>query len=71
MISASAPGKINLFFSVGRVRDDGYHDVYSVYQAIGLRDIVTIEISDQNSLFATSISNSWIRCQQIRAISVF
>lgn len=51
MISASAPGKINLFFSVGRVRDDGYHDVYSVYQAIGLRDIVTIEISDQNSLF--------------------
>lgn len=50
MISASAPGKINLFFSVGRVRDDGYHDVYSVYQAIGLRDIVTIEISDQNSL---------------------
>lgn len=51
MISASAPGKINLFFSVGRVRDDGYHDIYSVYQAIGLRDIVTIEISDQNSLF--------------------
>lgn len=50
MISASAPGKINLFFSVGRVGDDGYHDVYSVYQAIGLRDIVTIEISDQNSL---------------------
>jgi 4-diphosphocytidyl-2-C-methyl-D-erythritol kinase len=51
MISASAPGKINLFFSVGRVRDDGYHDVYSVYQAIGLRDIVTIETSNQNSLF--------------------
>lgn len=57
MISASAPGKINLFFSVGRVRDDGYHDVYSVYQAIGLRDIVTIEISDQNSLFVNGNLN--------------
>lgn len=50
MISASAPGKLNLFFSVGRVRDDGYHDVYSIYQAIGLRDLVSIEIADENSL---------------------
>ena len=50
MISASAPGKLNLFFSVGRVRDDGYHDVYSIYQAIGIRDTVRIQTSDKNSL---------------------
>lgn len=50
MISASAPGKLNLFFSVGRVRDDGYHDVYSIYQAIGLRDVVKLEIASENSL---------------------
>lgn len=50
MISASAPGKLNLFFSVGRARDDGYHDVYSIYQAIGLRDIVELEIAEKNSL---------------------
>lgn len=50
MISASAPGKLNLFFSVGRVRDDGYHDMYSIYQAIGLRDVVKLEIASENSL---------------------
>lgn len=50
MISASAPGKLNLFFSVGRVRDDGYHDVYSIYQAIGLRDVVKLQIASENSL---------------------
>ena len=50
MISASAPGKLNLFFSVGRVRDDGYHDVYSIYQAIGIRDTVSIQTANENSL---------------------
>lgn len=50
MISASAPGKLNLFFSVGRVLDDGYHDVYSIYQAIGLRDVVHIDFAERNSI---------------------
>ena len=50
MISASAPGKLNLFFSVGRVREDDYHDVFSIYQAISLRDIVSIRIASENKL---------------------
>lgn len=53
MISASAPGKLNLFFSVGRVRDDGYHDVYSIYQALGIRDTVKVATSDQNRISIT------------------
>jgi 4-diphosphocytidyl-2-C-methyl-D-erythritol kinase len=53
MISASAPGKLNLFFSVGRVRDDGYHDVYSIYQALGLSDTVTVSLTTENRISIT------------------
>jgi len=33
-VHVRAPGKINVFFEVGDVQDDGYHDVASVYQAV-------------------------------------
>jgi 4-diphosphocytidyl-2-C-methyl-D-erythritol kinase len=35
-VHVRAPGKLNLFFEVGPVGDDGYHDVASVYQAVTL-----------------------------------
>ena len=40
VVVASAPGKINLFFAVGPLRPDGYHQVASVYQAVNLREFV-------------------------------
>lgn len=33
-----APAKINLYLRVGPLRPDGFHDLTTVYQAIGLRD---------------------------------
>ncbi|MFF2632485.1 4-(cytidine 5'-diphospho)-2-C-methyl-D-erythritol kinase [Microbacterium sp. NPDC058021] len=33
-VHVRAPGKINVFFEVGDVQEDGYHDVASVYQAV-------------------------------------
>lgn len=41
-VTASAPAKINLQLSVGGLRADGYHDLVTVYQALDLRDEVTI-----------------------------
>lgn len=41
-----APGKINVFFRVGALQDDGYHDVASLYQAVSLFEEVTAEPSD-------------------------
>jgi 4-diphosphocytidyl-2-C-methyl-D-erythritol kinase len=41
-VTASAPAKINLQLSVGALRADGYHDLVTVYQALNLRDEVTI-----------------------------
>ena len=45
-VTASAPGKVNLFLGVGRVREDSYHEVCSVYLALDLRDRVTAQDSD-------------------------
>lgn len=36
-----APGKINVFFRVGALQDDGYHEVASLYQAVSLFEEVT------------------------------
>lgn len=39
-VHVRAPGKLNLFFDVGDLQDDGYHDVASVYQAVSLHEDV-------------------------------
>lgn len=46
-ISASAPGKINIFFKVGALKSDGYHDVLSIYQALDIRETVTVADSSR------------------------
>lgn len=38
-----APAKLNLHLSVGRRRPDGFHDLTTVYQAVGLYDDVVLE----------------------------
>ena len=50
-----APGKLNLFFEVGGVQDDGYHDVASGYQAVSLFEDVWASPSDE---FTVSISGT-------------
>lgn len=46
MIYASAPGKVNLHFEVGPLRDDGYHSVLSLYQGLALRQRVGVQPSE-------------------------
>jgi 4-diphosphocytidyl-2-C-methyl-D-erythritol kinase len=41
-VTVRAPAKINLHLGVGPVRDDGYHPLDTVYQAISLYDDVTV-----------------------------
>jgi 4-diphosphocytidyl-2-C-methyl-D-erythritol kinase len=47
VVTANAPGKVNLFFAVGALGTDGYHQVVSIYQALNLREKVTVEIAKQ------------------------
>lgn len=53
MISASAPGKINLYFAVGPKLANGYHEVCSIYLALNLRDTITVEKSNEFSIEVT------------------
>ena len=50
MITASAPGKINLYFAVGPKLVNGYHEVCSVYLALNLREVVSVQFSEETEI---------------------
>lgn len=45
-VTVRAPGKINVFFRVGALQPDGYHEVASLYQAVSLFEEVTAAAAD-------------------------
>ena len=52
-VTVRVPGKINLGLSVGPVREDGYHEVSTIYHAVSLHDTVTVQIADEWSVHVT------------------
>lgn len=46
-VTARAPGKVNLELGVGPVREDGYHPLATIYQAVGLYEDVTAATADE------------------------
>lgn len=54
-VHVRAPGKLNLFFEVGDVQADGYHEVASAYQAVSLWEDVWAEPASD---FSVSISGT-------------
>ncbi len=49
-ITVRAPAKVNLHLSVGARRPDGFHELHTVYQAVGLWDEVTLAAADRLSV---------------------
>jgi 4-diphosphocytidyl-2-C-methyl-D-erythritol kinase len=49
-VRVSTPAKINLCLGVGPVREDGYHPLATVYQAVGLYDDITVREADRPRL---------------------
>jgi 4-diphosphocytidyl-2-C-methyl-D-erythritol kinase len=52
-VTARVPAKVNLQLSVGPLREDGYHDLVTVFQAVSLFDEVTVTRSDRTSVAVT------------------
>lgn len=52
-MTARVPAKVNLQLSVGPPREDGYHDVVTVYHAVALYDEVTVTQADRTSVSVT------------------
>jgi 4-diphosphocytidyl-2-C-methyl-D-erythritol kinase len=44
------PGKVNLYLAVGDRRDDGYHELTTVFHAVSLLDEITVSNADVLSL---------------------
>ena len=49
-VTVRAPAKINVYLGVGRVRDDGFHPLETVYQAVSLYDDVTVTSAEEWSV---------------------
>lgn len=51
-VTVRAPAKVNLLLEVGPLRDDGFHDLVTVFQALSLAEDVTATAAD---VFALSV----------------
>ncbi|UCR88929.1 4-(cytidine 5'-diphospho)-2-C-methyl-D-erythritol kinase [Mycetocola spongiae] len=61
VVAARAPGKVNLFLSVGAVMEDGYHDVATAYQAVSLyEDVHAYPADDFSVSFSGRINTSTV-----------
>jgi 4-diphosphocytidyl-2-C-methyl-D-erythritol kinase len=49
-VTVRVPGKVNLYLAVGDRRDDGYHELTTVFHAVSLADQVTVRSADVLSL---------------------
>jgi 4-diphosphocytidyl-2-C-methyl-D-erythritol kinase len=49
-VTVQVPGKVNLYLAVGDRREDGYHELTTVFQAVSLLDEVTVRNADVLSL---------------------
>ena len=52
-VTAHVPAKVNLHLAVGPVRDDGYHELVTVFHAVALFDEVTVAPADGDSVAVT------------------
>jgi 4-diphosphocytidyl-2-C-methyl-D-erythritol kinase len=52
-VTVRTPGKVNLYLGVGERRDDGYHELTTVFHAVSLSDEVTVRDADVLSLRTT------------------
>lgn len=49
-VTVRVPAKLNLQLSVGPLREDGYHDLVTVFHAVSLYDEVTVSPADRTSV---------------------
>lgn len=52
-ITLFSPAKLNLFFRVLYKREDGFHEIASIYQAISFGDTLTVSLAEDDLLTCT------------------
>jgi 4-diphosphocytidyl-2-C-methyl-D-erythritol kinase len=66
-----SPSKLNLFFRVLRKRDDGYHEIASLFQAISLGDFLHVGLSEEDDFTCSDESLSSSSNLVIKARELF
>jgi 4-diphosphocytidyl-2-C-methyl-D-erythritol kinase len=56
-VTARVPAKVNLQLSVGPLREDGYHDLVTVFHAVSLFDEVTVAAAERDSVVVSGEGN--------------
>ena len=56
-VRVRAPGKINVFLEVGRLQEDGYHDIATAFQAVSLYEDLVATHDDE---FSIGVSGSMV-----------
>jgi len=62
-VVASSPAKVNVFFAVGAFLKDGFHEVASCYQALSLREVLSVEVEGKFSIGFAGPLAEW--CKQL------
>ena len=57
-VHLKAPAKVNLFLRITGKRADGYHDLFSLMQAVSLYDEITLSVSEGDSISVRSSGNN-------------
>src|SRR3954468_18681258 len=59
-VTVRVPGKVNLYLAVGDRRDDGYHELTTVFHAVSLLDEVTVRNADVLSVEMSGEGVEWL-----------
>jgi 4-diphosphocytidyl-2-C-methyl-D-erythritol kinase len=62
-VNVRVPAKINLCLGVGAVRDDGYHPLATVYQAVDLHDEVRATVRPDDEITVSVHSELDVRSE--------
>lgn len=71
-IKLFSPAKLNLFFRVLKKREDGYHEIASLYQTVSLGDTLSLQYAEESALTCDDPSLSCDKSNLVwRALRLF
>lgn len=71
MLTLNSPAKINLFLKVLNKREDGYHEIASLFQTIDLFDQVKLQIAEKDTFTCSEPSLAHGQNLVVKAIELF
>ncbi|MGL4305180.1 MAG: 4-(cytidine 5'-diphospho)-2-C-methyl-D-erythritol kinase [Mycobacteriaceae bacterium] len=59
-VTVRVPAKVNLHLAVGGLRDDGYHELTTVFQALSLYDDITVRPAEELSITVSGEGKQYV-----------